>query len=305
MATKKVLKKLLINGVTYNLPTSDDYVDKTSNQTIWGTKTFTTSPVVPSKSTNAGDNATTIATEAQVYKKQDKLTAGANITIAEVSGVLTISATDTTYSEVTKNDMDTGTSTTAGVVSAKSIADFVAGKVGSAVNYKGQVQDYDSLPANPNTGDMYNVVAAHTTAPKFDAGTNVVWNGTSRDPMAEMIDLSNLVTLTTAQTISGIKTFSAEPVLPSKTTDATNDGTKPATEAQVYKKANPSDIHNVTVTINQGTTSNVWSFTTNQSSASSITLQGNVPVTQSAYDDLPSSKTSDGNTYMVYEEVTA
>lgn len=153
--------------------------------------------------------------------------------------------------------MDTGTSTTAGVVSAKSIADFVAGKVGTAVHYKGQVNDYDSLPVSPATGDMYNVVAAHTTAPKFDAGTNVVWNGTSRDPMAEMIDLSNLVTLTTAQTISGVKTFSAEPVLPSKTTDATNDGTKPATEAQVYKKADPSDIHNVTVTINQGTTSNV------------------------------------------------
>lgn len=47
--------------------------------------------------------------------------------------------------------MDTGTSTTAGVVSAKAIADFVAGKIGSAVNYKGQVQDYDSLPANPST----------------------------------------------------------------------------------------------------------------------------------------------------------
>ena len=305
MATKKVLKKLLINGVTYNLPTSDDYVDKTSNQTIGGTKTFTTSPVVPSKTTDAGDNPTVVATEAQVYKKQDKLTAGANVTIATVEWVLTISATDTTYSEVTKNDMDTGTSTTAGVVSAKAIADFVAGKVGSAVNYKGQVQDYASLPANPNTGDMYNVVEAHTTAPKFDAGTNVVWNGTSWDAMAEMVDLSNLVTLTTAQTISGIKTFSAEPVLPSKTTDATNDGTKPATEAQVYKKADPSDIHNVTVTINQGATSSVWSFTTNQSSASSINLQGNVPVTQSAYDNLPSSKTSDGNTYMVYEEVTA
>ena len=84
MATKKVLKKLLINGVTYNLPTSDDYVDKTSNQTIGGTKTFTTSPVVPSKSTDAGDNPTVVATEAQVYKKQDKLTAGANVTIATV-----------------------------------------------------------------------------------------------------------------------------------------------------------------------------------------------------------------------------
>jgi hypothetical protein len=50
------------------------YVDTSSNQTINWTKTFWTSPVVPSKSTSAGNNATTIATEAQVYKKQDSLT---------------------------------------------------------------------------------------------------------------------------------------------------------------------------------------------------------------------------------------
>lgn len=40
-----------------------------------------------------------------------------------------------------------------------------------------------------------------------------------------------------AQTVGGIKAFTDEPVLPSKTTDATNDGTKPATEAQVYNVA--------------------------------------------------------------------
>jgi hypothetical protein len=43
--------------------------------------------------------------------------------------------------------MDTGTGTTAGVVSAKDIADFVAGKVGTAVNYKGQKQNYAALPS--------------------------------------------------------------------------------------------------------------------------------------------------------------
>lgn len=48
------------------------------------------------------------------------------------------------------------------------------------------------------------------------------------------VNLSNYVTLNTNQTITWVKTFWAEPVLPNKTTDATNDGTKPATEAQVY-----------------------------------------------------------------------
>lgn len=50
------------------------------------------------------------------------------------------------------------------------------------------------------------------------------------------VDLTNYVTLNSAQTISWVKTFSAEPVLPTKTADAANNWTKPATEAQVYKK---------------------------------------------------------------------
>jgi len=167
--------------------------------------------------------------------KQDALIAGDNIQIA--ADGKTISATDTTYNEVTTADMNTGTDTTPGVVSAKWIADYVKNMVASGVVYKGQVADYDSLPANPSVGDMYNVVAAHSTEPTFDAGTNVVWSWTAWDPMAEMVDLSNLVDLTSAQTISGVKTFSAEPVLSTaKTTPATNDWTKFATEAQVASK---------------------------------------------------------------------
>lgn len=73
-----------------------NYVTLDWTQTITGIKNFTTSPSVPSKSTSAGNNATTIATEAQVYRKQDTLTAWSNITI---NGT-TISATDTTYSSL-------------------------------------------------------------------------------------------------------------------------------------------------------------------------------------------------------------
>ena len=53
---------------------ADNTVVKLSwNQTIAWTKTFSTSPVVPAKSTDAANSDTAIATEAQVYKKQDKL----------------------------------------------------------------------------------------------------------------------------------------------------------------------------------------------------------------------------------------
>lgn len=52
-----------------------DLVQTSWNQSIAWTKTFTTSPVVPSKTTAAANTWTAIATEAQVYLKQDKLTA--------------------------------------------------------------------------------------------------------------------------------------------------------------------------------------------------------------------------------------
>lgn len=82
------------NGDTTHTPTKDALYDKihtmdveiwnkaadtsvvklTWNQTINWTKTFTTSPVVPSKTADATNTWTAIATEAQVYKKQDALT---------------------------------------------------------------------------------------------------------------------------------------------------------------------------------------------------------------------------------------
>ena len=46
--------------------------------------------------------------------------------------------------------------------------------------------------------------------------------------------VANKVTKTDAETIAGVKTFSSEPVLPSKSTAAGDNPTKPATEAQVY-----------------------------------------------------------------------
>lgn len=48
-------------------------VQTTGNQTIGGTKTFSTSPVVPRKTTVPTDSGTAIATEAQVYKVSQDL----------------------------------------------------------------------------------------------------------------------------------------------------------------------------------------------------------------------------------------
>lgn len=48
-------------------------VQTSGNQTIGGTKTFSTSPVVPNKTTKATNSGTSIATEAQVYEVEQEL----------------------------------------------------------------------------------------------------------------------------------------------------------------------------------------------------------------------------------------
>lgn len=86
---------------------------------------------------------------------------------------------------------------------------------------------------------------------------DVIWPNSSTDEDIVLFDwidgkhikggtkkLSDLVQTSGNQTINGVKTFGSEPVLHSKTADATNDGTKPATEAQVYKKQDKIDSSN-------------------------------------------------------------
>ena len=104
------------------------------------------------------------------------------------------------------------------------------------------------------------------------------------------------------QTIAGTKTFSTSPVVPSKTADATNSWTAIATEAQVYKKLDSSSLWNATITFKQWISSTaIWTLTTNQSSAGTITMHDNVPITQADYDDLPTTKATDWNAYWIYE----
>ena len=142
-----------------NAKANDNAVVKlTWNQTVAGTKTFSTSPVVPSKTAAATNTGTAIATEAQVY------------TVASSLSTLNTNAVKTS------------------------------------------------------------------------------WN----------------------QSIGGTKTFTAEPVLPSKSTAAGNNATKPATEAQVYNVAQsiPTVPTNVSAFNNDSgyLTSSTWVTSFNGSS---------------------------------------
>ena len=110
--------------ITRNL--KDWFVNLWDNQTVGGTKTFTTSPVVPSKTSPATNTGTAIATEAQVYLKQDILTAWSWITI------------DTTTNTISAN-------------------------VQGALVFKGSVATVNDLPSSWNTTwDTYYVTADWT-----------------------------------------------------------------------------------------------------------------------------------------------
>ena len=149
------------------------------------------------------------------------------------------------------------------------------------------LSDVSDLPSVWDTNKIY-LVPNSVDPTIYD---EYIWDTTNQDWVVvwtTAVNLSNYVTLNTAQTISWEKTFSTEPVLPNKTTDATNNGTKPATEAQVYNVEQKiptklSDLSNDTwyvglsaigdgtITIKQwGTTKGT--FSTNQSWNTTIEL---------------------------------
>lgn len=334
MATRKLLKKIIKNWEQYLLPSSDDFVDLSSNQSVWWTKTFTSEPVLPAKSATATSSTTAPATEKQVYDvAQDlstldwaavkttwaqtinwvktfgsepvlpsKTTAATNdwtkpATEAQVYGVAqAIPTVDSSMSDSSENP-----------VQNKIVKAYVDSKVVWIYDLKWSKATYADLPSTWQVKwDCWNIEAAFTLDGKnYPAWTNVVWTWTAWDPLGWSVDTSGFVDTTTNQSIWWVKTFTSEPVLPSKTTDATNNWTKPATEAQVYKKLDSADLWNATISFTQWlSTNSKWSLTTNQSSNWSIWLEWEVFIEQADYNDLPASKATDGNSYMIFETIT-
>lgn len=61
--------------------------------------------------------------------------------------------------------------------------------LGTAIIYRGDVLNEQSLPSDPDVGDMYNILSESSYG---EPGMNVAWNGTTWDPMGPTIDLSAL-----------------------------------------------------------------------------------------------------------------
>lgn len=71
------------------------------------------------------------------------------------------------------------------------VGEQITQSITAVYKYKGSCT-YEELPSEDNTvGDVWDVTDAHDTYP---AGTNYAWNGSSWDPLAGSVDLSNYVT---------------------------------------------------------------------------------------------------------------
>lgn len=84
-------------------------------------------------------------------------------------------------------------------------------KIDNIYTYSGSVETYASLPNNAEVGNVYNVenefeitsesALGDPIVKKYPAGTNVAWNGTTWDPLAGSVDLSEYATKSEVSTI--------------------------------------------------------------------------------------------------------
>lgn len=159
--------------------------------------------------------------------------------------------------------------------------DEVDEKVAGVYIYKGSVATQADLPASGNrTGDVYNVESD---------GTNWAWNGTAWDNLGALIDLSvKQDVLVSGENIKTINNNSilgsgnmSLPVTISELTDTTiaslaNDQfLRYDSTTSKWKNTTvhiPADANNATITIKDADTTVIGDFTTDQSTAETITI---------------------------------
>lgn len=87
-------------------------------------------------------------------------------------------------------------------------------------------------------------------------------------------------------------------------TETTNKFVSASEKSAWDWKADPEDIGNATITVKQAGV-NMGSFSTNQDTNWDLNIAGTKAVTQTEYNNLPASKTTDNNLHIVYKSVTA
>lgn len=222
----KISQASLSGGSTPSVDLSN-YVDKTSEQTITGSKTFDD---IKAKTPNASDSSTKVATTAWVKAKIDTVSA------PDLSG----------YVAITGDQTITGSKTFSSVVKAKTPASdaddtsvattaWVKAKVGTGSVDTSKVVDLTS--EQTISGAKTFAATLKASSPNVNADDTSVattaWVNTKIKGLSSA-DMSNYVDLKTAQTISGAKTFSS--VTKSTTPASGSDDTSVATTAWVNAK---------------------------------------------------------------------
>ena len=184
------------------------------------------------------------------------------------------------------NDLDTNKADKATTLAGYGITnaytkDEVDEKVAGVYIYKGSVPTADDLPDEDNrTGDVYNVESD---------GTNWAWNGTAWDNLGALIDLSvKQDVLVSGENIKTINNNSilgsgnmSLPVTISELIDTTisslaNDQfLRYDSTTSKWKNTTvhiPADANNATITIKDADTTVIGDFTTDQSTAETITI---------------------------------
>jgi len=226
----KISQASLSGGSTPSVDLSN-YVDKTSEQTITGSKTFDD---IKAKTPNASDSSTKVATTAWVKAKIDTVSA------PDLSG----------YVAITGDQTITGSKTFSSVVKAKTPASdaddtsvattaWVKAKVGTGSVDTSKVVDLTSEQTISGAKTFAATLKASSPSNNADdtSVATTAWVNTKIKGLSSA-DMSNYVDLKTAQTISGAKTFSS--VTKSTTPASGSNDNSVATTAWVTKKLSAS-----------------------------------------------------------------
>ena len=141
-----------------------------------------------------------------------------SVNSTSISAVESSAIPEISWSAISGLAVGTGSDTTAGIWTPSStreyVTDYVAGKISNVYKFQGSVSTAD-LPANPNNGDVYNLIDVgiinsgdSTHSARVDIGDNVAWvsgEGGYWDKLAA-VDAAGKMDVTAFETWTGAST---------------------------------------------------------------------------------------------------
>lgn len=191
--------------------------------------------------TNTGDNATNSQYSGLATSKQDTLVSGTNIkTINSTSilwsGDITITGGTTDYGALSNKPIINSNNTNLDTLITPWLYHLTWTPTSSSSTWQSNI--WISISSIFSVQDVWTSIVQYMYASTITNGMCLLYryttDGGTTWTWETIVKRDDIVKLSWTQTISGTKTFSTSPVVPSKTADAGNNGTSIATETQVY-----------------------------------------------------------------------